>query len=79
MTRPTSVAAHFDDEGEITPRRFTWAGTTLTVERVGRRWREQETRCFLVMVAGGTVYELRLDEHTLRWRVDRVGGKPFVA
>lgn len=67
----TAVVVHFDVEGKITPRRFTWQGTQLTVEGVGRRWREKGERCFTVLAAGRHLFELRLDEEAWRWRVAR--------
>lgn len=66
-----AVDARFNAEGEITPRRFTWRGSLLSVEKVGRRWREEGERCFLVSAAGGRIFELRLDEEKLRWRISR--------
>jgi hypothetical protein len=70
---PTAVEAYFGPEGEVTPRRFTWRGSTLVVEGVGRRWRERDERCFAVLAAGGRPFELRLDGKTLRWTVTRSG------
>jgi hypothetical protein len=64
-----AVEAHFDVVGEITPRRFTWQGSTVMVEGVGRRWRDGNERCFAVLAAGGRPFELRLDEETLLWHV----------
>lgn len=65
----TAVEAHFGVTGEISPRRFTWRGSKLVVEGMGRRWREGHERCFAVLAAGGRPFELRLDEGTLCWRV----------
>lgn len=66
--KPVVVEARFSREGEITPRLFTWRGTTLVIEGVGRRWREGRERCFAVL-AGGRAFELRMDEGSLRWRI----------
>lgn len=65
----TAVEAHFGATGEISPRRFTWRGSTLSVEGIGRRWREGNERCFAILAAGEHLFELRLDERTLCWRV----------
>jgi len=65
----TAVEAHLGVTGEISPRRFTWHGSELAVEGMGRRWREGRERCFAVMAAGGRPFELRMDEDTLCWRV----------
>jgi hypothetical protein len=71
VNEETSVDARFDVSGEITPRRFTWRGSMVPVEGVGRRWKEGHERCFMVMAVGGKPFELRLDERTLCWRVAR--------
>lgn len=68
---PTAVEAAFTAEGEITPRRFEWQGSSLAVEGVGRRWTEDGQRCFKVMAMGGRLFELRLDLETLRWWISR--------
>lgn len=78
MTAASEAAAvevYFSMAGEIVPRRFTWRGSTLLVEGVGRRWREGSERCFAVLAAGGRPFELRLDEKTLRWRVSRASAR----
>ena len=75
---PIAVEVHFDVEGEITPRRFEWRGSLLAVEGVGRCWTERGERCFNVMAMGGRLFELRLDEETLRWSIAR-GPLPRVA
>jgi hypothetical protein len=69
--KETAVEARFDVTGEITPRRFTWHGSTMSVEGVGRSWREGDERCFVVLAAGAKPFELRLNERTLCWRVSR--------
>jgi hypothetical protein len=69
MGEAAAVEAHFSVAGEITPRRFTWRGGTLVVEGVGRRWREENERCFAVLAAGGRPFDMRLDGETLCWRV----------
>jgi hypothetical protein len=68
---PIAVEARFDVEGEISPRRFEWQGSLLVVEGVGRCWTEGGERCFNVVALGGRVFELRLDEETLRWSIAR--------
>jgi hypothetical protein len=68
---PIAVEAHFDAEGAITPRRFEWQGTLLVVEGLGRQWAEGGERCFNVMAMGSRLFELRLDEETLRWSIAR--------
>ena len=68
---PTAVEAVFTEEGEISPRRFEWQGSSLVVEAVGRRWTEAGQRCFNVMAMGGRMFELRFDLKTLRWSIAR--------
>lgn len=72
MSEEAVVEALFSVTGEITPRRFAWRGSVLSVEGVGRSWREGSERCFVVLAAGERPFELRLDEKTLRWRVSRL-------
>jgi hypothetical protein len=71
VNEATSVDAQFDVDGGITPRRFAWHGSMVSVEGVGRGWKEGDERCFMVMAVGGRPFELRLDERTLCWRVAR--------
>ena len=79
MGEAVAVEAYFSIAGEITPRRFTWHGSTLVVEGVGRRWREGNERCFAVLAAGGRPFALRLDGETLCWRLSyRLGPGPSV-
>ncbi len=68
----TAVEARFTAEGEIEPKQFEWHGTPVAVEGLGRRWTEGRERCFTVIALGGRLFELRLDQDTLRWSV--VGG-----
>ncbi len=63
-----AVDAHFDVTGEVAPRRFTWRGSTLKIEGIGRRWQDGNEHCFNVMAAGGRPFELRMDKDTLCWR-----------
>jgi PncC family amidohydrolase len=66
-----AVEARFDVKGKITPRRFEWQGSLFAVEGVGSCWTEGRERCFNVMAMGGRLFELRLDEETLRWSIAR--------
>jgi hypothetical protein len=71
VNEETSVDAQFDVDGEITPRRFAWRGSMVSVEGMGRRWKDGDERCFMVMAVGGQPFELRLSERKLRWRIAR--------
>lgn len=66
-----TVEARFSPDGEITPQRFDWEGRLVTVQGVGRRWTDQEERCFNVMAVGNRTFELRLDTQSLRWSIAR--------
>ncbi|MBU0704113.1 MAG: hypothetical protein KKC18_09650 [Chloroflexi bacterium] len=79
VSEETAITAYFSVAGEISPRRFTWRGATLSVEGVGRRWREGSERCFVVLAAGERPFELRLDERTFRWRISCVSASGPVA
>lgn len=74
----TTVEALFRTNGDITPQRFEWQGRLVLVQGVGRRWREENERCFNVMAMGGRVFELRLNVETLRWSVRGGSGPPVV-
>jgi hypothetical protein len=69
VNEQTSVEARFDANGEITPCRFAWRGSMVSVEGVGRQWEDGDERCFMVMAVGGRPFELRLNERTLCWRI----------
>ena len=84
-----AVEAVFAEDGGIEPRRFTWRGTWVDVESIGRRtyilleiarrrWEDDGARCLNVMAAGGRAFELRLDRATLRWTVIRGPSRPMV-
>ena len=75
---PTTVEALFRSDGDITPQRFEWHGRMIRVQGVGRRWREENERCFNVMALGERVFQLRLNVETLRWSVSRGSGPPLV-
>ena len=66
-----TVEARFSPDGEITPQRFDWQGRLVAVHGVGRRWTDQNERCFNVMALGNRTFELRLDTQSLRWSIAR--------
>ena len=75
---PISVTVHFDENGRLTPLKFTWRGHTYTVASTGRRWDDDEGHHLLVMLPTGAVYELLLaPDH--RWYLKRVHTTPPVA
>ena len=52
------VTAQYDSRGRAMPRSFNWHGTDYFVDSIGRRWLEDDGQHILVMVPGGTVFEL---------------------
>jgi hypothetical protein len=71
VDEPTGVDAHFEADGTVRPRRFTWQGTRLDVSDVGRQWMDKAGRHVLVMVADQRAFELLLEQKSLTWRVVR--------
>ena len=59
--------------GEITPRRFRWAGRDYTVEAVNARWidRQGQTHALHYSVqADGQSWYLHFDSAEMQWWVD---------
>jgi len=57
--RQVQVQATYTPEGDPRPHSLRWAGQTLRVLDVGRRWVAEDGRHLLVRVADGRVFELR--------------------
>jgi hypothetical protein len=73
-----AVEAVFSEEGRITPRQFKWQGTWLAVEGIGRRWAQDDQRCFNVQALGGRLFVLRFDPLSGCWSIDRGPIPPIV-
>ena len=71
VDEPTAIDAHFEAEGTVRPRRFTWHWTQLDVSDVGRQWTDTAGRHVLVMTADQRTFELLLERENLTWRVVR--------
>lgn len=71
VDEPVTVEAHFETEGAVRPRRFTWGMVWLDVTDVGRQWVDEAGRHVLVMVGGRRTFELLLERESLAWRVVR--------
>lgn len=69
---PLEVTAKFDEDGKITPLRFTWKGKDYLVETTGRHWEDSDGVHILVMVPGERIFELVFDAAQVRWFLDRV-------
>jgi hypothetical protein len=69
VNEPTSVEARFSPDGDITLVSFTWQGHTQPVTSMGRQWKADDGRHFLVMIRGDRIFELRYQPDTQQWRV----------
>jgi hypothetical protein len=58
MTHAIEVEAHWDEDGRVTVRSFTWQGPRQAVSSQGRQWVADDGRHVLVMTAGERVVEL---------------------
>jgi hypothetical protein len=66
------VTAKFNEDGKITPIRFTWDGIDYLVESTGRQWEASDGEHILVMVPGGRIFELVFNSTKRRWFLSRV-------
>lgn len=71
VNEPAAVEAHFEADGAVRLRRFTWGQRWLDVSDVGRQWLDVDGRHVLVMVADRRTFELLLEQENLAWRVVR--------
>jgi hypothetical protein len=76
---PIEVTARFDEQGKITPVRFTWKGSVYLVESTGRRWQAEDGLHILVMVPGERVFELLFHAEETRWYLGRGGTNRMAA
>lgn len=80
---PTIVEVRFEKNGCIVPLSLQWRGQRQPVASLARTWNtgqgKDATRHFLVMTAGGRLFELHLQVSTLCWRVIRLGAAQNVA
>jgi len=79
VDEPTAVEAHFESDGAVRIRRFTWGQTWLDVSDVGRQWIDADGRHVLVMTGGRHTFELLLERESLSWRVVRAPDRIMVA
>jgi hypothetical protein len=71
VDEPTAVEVHFESDGAVRPRRFTWNQDWLNVSDVGRQWMSQDGRHVLVLTGAQHTFELLLQRESLTWRVVR--------
>lgn len=69
---PLEVTAKFDEDGKVTPLRFTWKGSEYLVESTGRQWETSDGVHILVMVAGERIFELVFNQVQRLWFLDQV-------
>lgn len=69
------VTAHFDEQGTITPLRFTWKKGDYRVVSTGRRWVDEDGQHFLVMVGDERIYELIYHSGEGLWYLRRTGSE----
>ena len=68
MTRqPVAVLAYSGYRGEQEPRAMVVAGARIEIDKIVRRWREPEGRCFEVLDRDGVVHVLLCAESDLTW------------
>jgi hypothetical protein len=58
------------------PRAFTWHGQRRVIIAVEQAWRAPFGPCFRVRTEDGACFELAYDEHTDKWGLDVVKGRP---
>jgi hypothetical protein len=71
LNDPIIVTAAIDQQGQTTPKAFTWQGKSYTLTAVGRQWDTDEGRHILVESANGDCFELQLSRADLVWRLKR--------
>jgi hypothetical protein len=72
---PIAVTVHFDEQGGLTPLRFTWQGREYQVESTGRRWYTAIGQHILVMAGAGRLFELIFLADAGRWLLARKGAE----
>jgi len=65
------ITARFDQQGTITPLKFTWKGSSQRVVSTGRRWEDESGLHILVMVSSGRIYELIYKREERCWYIGR--------
>lgn len=68
---PIAITVRFDPQGDPTPLNFVWEGKLYQVDSTGRCWQDQAGKHVLVMVPGGSVFELLFDTAEARWFLKR--------
>lgn len=71
LNEPTEVEAHFDVDGEVAVRSFTWKGRRWPVISQGRQWLDPKDGRLhtLLMTVRERVYEVAYDQGAKQWCV----------
>ena len=70
---PVQVDFHVDVDGQATPKGFFWRGRMYPVDSIGRQWQDERGQHYLVMVAGGKVFELLFVCEEMQWYLRQSG------
>ena len=65
------LQVEFHAEPEVRLIAFDWQGTRWVINSVGRTWKANGERHYLVMVQGDRVFELAQSESSGSWRLVR--------
>lgn len=68
------VGAVFD-ENKVVPKWFFWARRKREVKSVEHTWHSKEGEAMLLFFSvtdGANVYEIRLNQKTLEWRLEKI-------
>jgi hypothetical protein len=72
---PVDVGVLFRKDQKPVPKWFRWGGRKHDVERVEMSWKSHQGESpllFFSVTAGGSVFELSLDQKTLHWTLEKV-------
>ena len=71
MSESIAVEARFEANGTLRPIAFEWKGQRFFIESHGRRWEENGSQHFLVMVQGKQVFEIAFLQGEDQWQLLR--------
>ncbi|HIJ60782.1 MAG TPA: hypothetical protein HPP56_09275 [Nitrospirae bacterium] len=70
-----SVLASFSSSYKMKPLRFKWSGRLFDINEITYQWVTKDglkTIYHFSVIAGGSLYELTFDTHSLIWRLERL-------
>ena len=68
------VGAVFDDH-KVIPKWFYWAKRKHEIKKIEHTWRAKDGEAGLIffsVTAGANVYEIRLNQKTLEWHLEKI-------